>query len=206
MKLQFNLIYQTSFGDNLVLNVLQADESKKPVQHKMITLDGMHWTVDVNMSAKSETFIDYFYSVERGGQEQRHEWLVEPHRLEFAAVKGARYTVYDHWIDIPEDAFMYSSAFTECVAARKRALSTSTEFSRTVRLKVRAPQLRIGERLAVTGSDPALGDWDVTRALPMTEHEYHEWVVSIDADKLQSPRMEFKFLVLNEKTEEPCVW
>ena len=44
--------------------------------------------------------------VERGGQEQRHEWLVEPHRLEFAAVKGARYTVYDHWIDIPEDAFM----------------------------------------------------------------------------------------------------
>ena len=206
MKLQFNLIYQTNFGDNLVLNILQADELKKPDQHKMITLDGLHWTVDVNMSAKSETFIDYYYSVERGGQEQRHEWLVEPHRLEFAAVKGARYTVYDHWIDIPEDAFMYSSAFTECVAARKRALSTSSEFTRTIRLKVRAPQLRIGERLAVTGADPALGDWDVSRALPMTEHEYHEWVVSIDADSLKSPRMEFKFLILSEKAETPCVW
>ena len=206
MKLQFNILYQTTFGDNLVLNILSSDEAKKPDQHKMMTLDGQHWFVDLSMSAKSETYIDYYYSVERGDEETRHEWLMVPHRLEFAAVKGACYTVYDHWIDIPEDAYMYSSAFTECVQARKRALSTSSEFTRTVRLKVRAPQLRIGERLAVVGADPALGNWEVDKALPMTEHEYHEWAVSIDADALQSSRMEFKFLVENEEKNVPRMW
>ena len=206
MKLQFNLLYQTTFGEVLVLNILSGDESKKPDQHRMITLDGLHWTADINMAAKSETFIDYYYSLLRDDVEARHEWLMEPHRLEFAAVKGARYTIYDHWIDIPEDAYMYSSAFTECIQSRKRALSTKSEFTRTIRIKVRAPQLRIGEQLALVGADPALGAWEIDKALPMTEHEYHEWVISIDADKLQSSQMEFKFLIKNEKNNVPCMW
>ena len=206
MKLQFNLLYQTTFGEVLMLNILPSDEAKKPVQHKMITLDGLHWTVDITMTAKPETFIDYYYILMNGDTEMRHEWLAEPHRLEFSAVKGVRYTVYDHWIDIPEDAYMYSSAFTECVNARKRALSTKTESARTVRLKVRAPQLRNGEHLAIVGADPLLGDWELDKALPMTEHEYHEWVISIDAGKLQSSRMEFKFFIENEKEKVPAVW
>ena len=206
MKLQFNLQYQTTFGENLTLNILSENEVKRPDQHKMMTLDGQHWSVDVNITAKTGEHIDYYYSVERGERVTRTEWLVEPHRLEFAAVKGARYTVYDHWLDIPDDAYMYSSAFTECVAARKRELSTKSEFTRTVRLKVRAPQLRLGERLAVVGADNALGAWEVNRALSMAEHEYHEWVISIDADELSSPHMEFKFLVLNEKNDVPHMW
>jgi len=206
MKLQFNLLYQTTFGEVLMLNILSSDEGKKPAQHKMITLDGLHWTVDINMTAKTETFIDYYYSVRRDDVDTRHEWLMVPHRLEFAAIKGAHYTVYDHWNDIPEDSYMYSSAFTECVYARKRTLSTKSEFTRTVRLKVRAPQLRLGEQLALVGADPALGAWEIDKALPMTEHEYHEWVISIDADKLQSSQMEFKFLIKNEKNDVPCMW
>ena len=206
MKLQFNLQYQTTFGENLTLNILSEDEVKRPDRHKMMTLDGQHWSVDVNVTAKAGEHIDYYYSVERGDRVTRTEWLVEPHRLEFAAVKGARYTVYDHWLDIPDDAYMYSSAFTECVAARKRELSTKSEFTRTVRLKVRAPQLRLGERLAVVGADESLGAWEIDRALPMAEHEYHEWVVSLDADKFKSPHMEFKFLVLNGKDDIPHMW
>ena len=206
MKLQFNLLYQTTFGEDLVLNILTGNDTRKVDRHKMITLDGQHWSADVNMAAKAESFIDYYYSVERGDVEERHEWLVEPHRLEFAAVKGARYIVYDHWIDLPEDSYMYSSAITECIDARQRALCTKSEFGRTIRLKVRAPQLKIGERLAVVGADPQLGAWDVDQALPMTEHECHEWVVSIDADRLSSSRLEFKFLIQNEKVAVPQLW
>ena len=205
MKIQFNLEYQTTFGEALVLNIL-TDENKKNDQHKMITLDGLHWFVEINVTAQTGTYIDYFYSLLRGEDEVRQEWLVEPHRLEFAAVKGARYTVYDHWLDIPEDAYMYSSAVTECISARKRVLSTRSEYGRTVRIKVRAPQLRNGERLALVGADPALGSWNVDRALPMAEHEYHEWVLSLDADKLSSPRLEFKFVVENEREDVPAMW
>ncbi len=198
MKLLFNVEYHTNFGEYLVLNLISGDASVKVSQHKMTTLDGEHWFVELSKVAKPSTFVDYYYSVMRGDEEFRHEWLVQGHRLEFAATKASRYTIYDHWIDIPEDSYMYSSAFTECVLARHRELSTSSEYHRTVRLKVRAPQLRVGERLAVVGDPEALGAWDPKKAVVMAEHEYHEWVASLDADDLPEGRFEFKFIVVNE--------
>ena len=127
---------------------------------------------------------------------------MEPHRLELAAVKGTRYVVYDHWLDIPEDAYLYSSAFTDCVMRRERQLSTPVEYQRTVRLKVRAPQLRQGECLAIVGAAAYLGGWDPDLALMMTEHECHEWVVSLNADRLPG-RFEFKFIAANMAGRKP---
>ena len=201
MKILFNVEYQTTFGEDLVLNIL-SDDATKTSKHKMTTLDGTHWFVELSKAMKPGTYIDYYYSLIRGDEEARHEWLVEPHRLEFAAEKGIRYTVYDHWIDIPEDAYLYSSAFTDCVMANQREFSTTTEYQRTVRLKVRAPQLRIGEQLGIVGAGEALGNWNVNQALPMFEHEYHEWVISLDAASLPQT-LEFKFVMLS--IEEP-VW
>ena len=206
MKLLFNVEYQTTFGEDLVLNILPEEGADKTAQHKMSTLDGLHWFYELTKAAKPGSHMDYYYSVWRGDKEARQEWLVEPHRLEFAAQKASHYTVYDHWLDIPEDAYMYSSAFTECVAARHRELSTKTEYSSTVRLKVRAPQLRLGERLAVVGEPEALGAWDPKKAVAMAEHEYHEWVVSLNAAELPQKRFEFKFIILNDKKDIAPIW
>jgi 4-alpha-glucanotransferase len=208
MKLLFNLEYQTSFGEQLVLNIL--GENGMASTHAMMTLDGCNWTCELVWAGshssdlrsaplgqrRKGTYFDYYYSVCRGEEVVRHEWLTVPHRLELAAVKGARYVVYDHWIDIPEDSYMYSSAFTECVMRRERQLSTKTEFERTVRLKVRAPQLGQKQRLAIVGAPHYLGGWDAEKAIPMAEHEYHEWVVSLDGDRLPG-RFDFKFVLVN---------
>ena len=202
MRINFHLEYQTTFGEELVLNILKDDTAE---QHKMGTLDGLHWSTELSKPVKTSTHIDYYYSVMRGDQQERTEWLTEPHRLEFAAQKGAHYTVYDHWIDIPEDAYLYSSAFTECVAARKQDMSPQTTFGKTVRLKVRAPQLRNNERLAIIGGGEALGNWEALRAIDMTEHESNEWVVSLDADTLPQT-FEFKFVALDEEVDVTPLW
>ena len=190
MNICFNLEYRTSFGEHLVLNLLDGE------RFTLQTVDGLQWTVNIPLAGKPGAHIDYYYSVCRGDRTVRHEWLVVPHRLELAAAKSNRYMVYDHWIDIPEDSYMYSSAFTECVMARERQMSTKTEYKRTVRLKVRAPQLRQDERLALVGAPLYLGGWNVDKAIAMTEHEYHEWVVSLDGDRLPL-RFEFKFVIIN---------
>ena len=203
MKLIFNLDYHTSFGEDMVLNILPEEAGAKVSQHKMTTLDGEHWFVELTKTVKPGTCIDYYYSMMRGDEEARHEWLVEPHRLEFAATKAVRYTIYDHWIDIPEDSYMYSSAFTECIMARQREKSTKTEYPCTIRLKVRAPQLRMGERLAIVGEPASLGAWDARKAVTMTEHKSHEWVVSLDVSQLPMGRFEFKFVVIGNETESP---
>ena len=202
MRIVFNLEYQTTFGEELALNILLDGKTE---QHKMSTLDGCHWTCELSKSVKTKTHIDYFYCVMRGDEQTRCEWLTEPHRLEFIATKGTHYTVYDHWIDIPEDSFLYSSAFTECVAARKRNMSKETAYAKTVRLKVRAPQLRWNERLAIIGGSETLGNWEALRALTMTEHEDNEWVITLDADTLPDT-IEFKFVSLDEEIDVTPLW
>ena len=202
MRIVFNLEYQTTFGEELALNILLDGKTE---QHKMSTLDGCHWMCELSKSVKTKTHIDYFYCVMRGDEQTRCEWLTEPHRLEFIATKGAHYTVYDHWIDIPEDSFLYSSAFTECVAARKRKMSEESAYAKTVRLKVRAPQLRWNERLAIIGGSEALGNWEALRALTMAEHENNEWVITLDADTLPDT-IEFKFVSLDEEIDVTPLW
>ena len=195
MKLLFNLEYQTTFGEALVLNIKSGSDDGKFSPYKMTTNDGQHWFCEINIPAKLGTYIDYYYSVMHGDEEARHEWLVQAHRLEFIAEKANHYVIYDHWIDIPEDSYMYSSAFTDCIMVNQRELSINTNYHRTVRMKVRAPQLRIGEQLGIVGPGDALGNWDPVKAVPMFEHDYHEWVVSLDADKLPQT-FEFKFVLL----------
>ena len=202
MRINFHLEYQTTFGEELVVNILTDGKAE---EHKMGTLDGIHWSAEISKTVKAAGHMDYYYSVVRGDKQERTEWLVEPHRLEFAAEKGVRYTVYDHWLDIPEDAFLYSTAFTECVAARKLNMSPQTSYAKTVRLKVRAPQLRNNERLAIIGAGDALGNWEALRAINMAEHANNEWVVSLDASTLPQT-FEFKFVALDEEVDVTPLW
>ena len=66
MKLQFNLEYQTTFGEELVLSVFNEDgktASVKTEQYKMSTLDGLHWNCELSRSVKTSAYMDYYYSV-----------------------------------------------------------------------------------------------------------------------------------------------
>ena len=56
MKILFNVEYQTTFGEDLVLNIL-FDEASKTSKHKMTTLDGTHWFVELTKNLKPGTYI-----------------------------------------------------------------------------------------------------------------------------------------------------
>jgi 4-alpha-glucanotransferase len=124
------------------------------------------------------------------------------HQLEVNAKKAAAYTLYDHWKAMPEDAYLYSSAFTDCINHQVPQVMKPETGSKIVRLIVRAPQLRDGERLGVLGADKALGAWDVQKILPMTQHTYNEWVADIDATHLEGSHLEFKFVAFRNAKNE----
>uniref|UniRef100_A0AB33J3Y0 4-alpha-glucanotransferase n=1 Tax=Prevotella sp. GTC17259 TaxID=3236795 RepID=A0AB33J3Y0_9BACT len=197
MKLIFNIEYHTVFGEELLLNhvVTSKDGQEKVTQYRMSTVDGQHWTYQMTKARNAQnTVISYFYSVDCEGATQRQEWSTEIHRLELNAVKGTSYTIYDRWLEMPEDTYLYSSAFTECINRRRTAVQQPTAFSKTVRVMVRAPQLREHERLALVGRTDALGSWNTAKALPMYEHARNEWTIDLHADSLVGNRMEFKFV------------
>lgn len=198
MTVQFNIEYKAMFGEQIVVNIqTEEGELKLPLE----TTDGERWACDwcVESPEKSYTF---YYSVEREGRAVKTEWLMIKHQLDVNARKAAVYTLYDHWKAMPEDAFLYSSAFTDCINHQVPQEMKPETGSKIVRLIVRAPQLRDGERLGVLGADKALGAWDVQKILPMTQHTYNEWVADIDATHLEGSHLEFKFVAFRNAKNE----
>lgn len=208
MNLQFYIDYQTVYGQELVLNIVQSDkgDKQKASKFRMHTFDGYRWECNINHQYTVGTQLSYYYSVERGEQQECKEWTVVPHQLELNAVKGNYYRVYDHWIGIPLDAYLYTSAITGCVVGEKLQLAKPNAFAKTIRLKVRAPQLRRGERLLVLGSDLLLGSWHIDKAIEMTEHNVNEWIVDLNEELLESSHLEFKFAIADDKNEVTPLW
>lgn len=190
MTVQFNIEYKAMFGEQIVVNIqTEEGELKLPLE----TTDGQRWACDWCVESPEKSYT-YYYSVEREGRAVKTEWLMIKHQLDVNAKKAVAYTLYDHWKAMPEDAYLYSSAFTDCINHQAPQEMKPETDSKIVRLIVRAPQLRDGERLGVLGADKALGAWDVQKILPMTQHAYNEWVADIDATHLEGSHLEFKFV------------
>lgn len=190
MTVQFNIEYKAMFGEQIVVNIqTEEGELKLPLE----TTDGERWVCDWCVESPEKSYT-YYYSVEREGRAVKTEWLMIKHQLDVNAKKAAVYTLYDHWKVMLEDAYLYSSAFTDCINHQAPQEMKLEMGSKIVRLIVRAPQLRDGERLGVLGADKALGAWDVQKILPMTQHTYNEWVADIDATHLEGSHLEFKFV------------
>ena len=198
MTVQFNIEYKAMFGEQIVVNIqTEEGELKLPLE----TTDGERWACDWCVESPEKLYT-YYYSVEREGKAVKTEWLMIKHQLDVNARKAEAYTLYDHWKAMPEDAYLYSSAFTDCINHQAPQEMKPETGSKIVRLIVRAPQLRDGERLGVLGADKALGVWDVQKILPMTQHTYNEWVADIDATHLEGSHLEFKFVAFRNAKNE----
>lgn len=198
MTVQFNIDYKAMFGEHIAVNIQSGEEVLKlPLQ----TSDGEKWACDWCVESPEKSYT-YYYSVEREGRAVKTEWLIIKHQLDVNAKKAVAYTLYDHWKAMPEDAYLYSSAFTDCINHQAPQEMKPETGSKIVRLIVRAPQLRDGERLGVLGADKALGAWDVQKILPMTQHTYNEWVADIDATHLEGSHLEFKFIAFRNAKNE----
>lgn len=193
------MAYETVFGQNLQLNIVN-DATGKTDCYAMTTADGKLWQCDVEIE-DVPNHIDYFYSIEKYDKAERHEWLTITHRLEFNATKADVYTVHNRWMDIPCDSYLYSSAFTDCVNRRHHEEVPMTRYDKTLRLVVRAPQLRQGYRLYVTGESACMGNWHTERALKMYEHNYNEWTTDISAEAFKDEETELKFIATTDKGE-----
>ena len=176
-----------------MLNLVGNDGVKT---HRMATFDGKDWFCDLRLS-KTDSTLTYYYNVTGRDNNNRNEWQMVKHVLDVTCAKATEYTIYDHWNGMPEDSYLYSSAFTDCINHQEPEQMKDTAYAQTLQLTVRAPQLRDGERLAVIGAHPSLGAWNPDKALPMTLHTYGEWAVNIDASVLHEEPIELKFVIMN---------
>lgn len=205
MKIIFQIEYRTNWGQEVC--VVGADEhlggwdTLRPF--RLHTTDGILWTGTVDVSLPADHQLRYTYYIYENGTPVRKEWDVFTRTL--LLVPGHTYTVQDSWKDVPEQQFLYSSAFTDCLLERKKQNLPENHPDRSLMIKAYCPRLSAGYALAVCGNQEVLGNWDTGKAVVMNDAMFPEWLLELDADKLVYP-VEYKFVLYNLKEERVEDW
>ncbi|MBO7137088.1 MAG: 4-alpha-glucanotransferase [Bacteroidaceae bacterium] len=215
MTLHFSIEYHTEWGQNIEveLSFLSADGKSHWQRIPLETDDGLNWKGICMLRARTRQ-MRYSYIVvssqlpqretssqspsgemEGGRAVLRREWDVVP-RL-FPADDARTYFFFDHWRDVPAASYCYTDAFHVATGIWKMPIATTALFPRTYLFCIQAPQLAPGERVALVGDQPSLGNWDTVRALPMIQSGQQEWLISISGDGLRLP-FQYKYVVIGD--------
>ena len=207
MILSFNIEYRTSWGEEIrVLGSTPELGSNMPGQAvPMHTVDGIHWTAEVEIGLPETKEIHYSYHVYRDGQAVRNEWNSLPRVLYVSDDPAKTYRLEDSWKNLPEQQYFYTSAFTESLLAHHNRKAAPQAHRRSLILKAYAPCIDSGHVLAVCGSVDALGGWNPDKAIRMSDANFPEWQVEIDASDLAFP-LEYKFVLYKKEEGRVVAW
>ncbi|MBQ5402411.1 MAG: 4-alpha-glucanotransferase, partial [Bacteroidales bacterium] len=187
MTLLFTINYKTAWGESLVLCTAKKN-------HAMEYAGGGLWQVTLkgNQIKNGDC---YTYILMRDGKPARYEWRT--HRLNLPE-KATYVTLRDRWIDRPQDSAFWSAAFKDIIFQRNPAKAPKAKGSLV--LKTAAADIRPGQRLAITGSIKALGEWQ--KAVPMDESDFPWWKIAIDSEGA----FEYKYVLTDAKSGEIVLW
>lgn len=72
-------------------------------------------------------------------------------------------------------------------------------------IKAYAPCIDNDHCLGICGNQKVLGDWDADKAVLMSDANFPEWQVEVDASKISFP-LEYKFILYNKKERRAVAW
>ena len=200
MTVSFNIEYRTSWGEEVRIAGLL------PESIPMHTTDGIYWTADVELEVPKEGMtINYSYQIEQNQIIIRKEWDSFPRRLFLSGNSKKKYQIKDCWKNIPEQLYYYSSAFTEALLAHPDRAEIPPCHRKGLGIKAYAPRINKDYCLAICGNQKALGNWDPDKAIPMSDANFPEWQIELDASKLKFP-LEYKFILYHKEEKKADCW
>ncbi len=204
MKLTFNIDYRTNWGESVFVTgniaALGGGDYAKALR---MTLDGVDkWSVTVEIPDSAEAF-DYRYIVRNDDGSVKEEW---GNGNTFRATKGVESCrIFDRWQDQPLDKPFYSSAFTGCICRHPEPAKEVTPLDGFTTLCIAAPMVGPGRVLAVAGEGEALGNWEPSKAMRMSDAEFPVWKVNVPSQGLDSDT-QYKFLIIDAHTGNLVAW
>lgn len=200
MIISFNIEYRTNWGEELKIAGLL------PESVPMHTTDGIYWTAEVEISVPDEGLtIHYYYQLEQNGIVTRKEWDSFKRCLFLSGAPKKKYKINDCWKNIPEQSYLYSSAFTEALLSHPEREGIPQSHKKGLIIKAYSPRINKDYCLAICGNQKSLGNWDPEKAVLMSDVNFPEWQVELDASKLKFP-LEYKFILYNKAEKRADGW
>ncbi|HPG56084.1 MAG TPA: carbohydrate-binding module family 20 domain-containing protein, partial [Candidatus Enterocola sp.] len=205
MKLHFKISYFTHWGQNMAiigsLPQLGENDSKKAALMNFQWRED--WTYDLEIKSSTPLEFKYKYVLKDVNGIDSHEWG------DFRTVKINPNEVNDLYLvdtwNAPsaiENVFM-TSPFQDVLFRDNYIAVEAKETKKYTQIfKVKAPMLKHGEALCMVGDAKALGSWDTTKALLMSNTESPWWTAKVDLSKETKNSVSYKFAVYD--LEDKC--
>jgi len=202
MKLTFRIEYRTAWGESI--GVMLEGKENAPIM--LGTNDGIFWEGYIeDTDAAAGVPITYRYGVFLDGQCSRRESGTMAHIFCPGKKRNCHYILNDAWKDLPEDSYLYSSAFSGNYELKQAPQSQATG-NGDITFRALCPCLHHRKQvLAICGNHEKLGNWNASRAIVMEEIQANEWITTLPAEGLQFP-LEFKFIAVNAENGEVEEW
>ncbi|MDD3495200.1 MAG: 4-alpha-glucanotransferase [Dysgonamonadaceae bacterium] len=202
IHIKFNIEYYTRWGQQVCIcgsipELGNRDENKAI---ELSTTDGHNWGAEITIR-KTKT-IEYYYFIREAGTTTRREWG----KWRLLKTGGKKmFSIKDHWKDKPFHQYLYSSVFIESVFAHKKNNTVSAYKNGNILLHVLCPYAEKNMQPVISGESEGLGNWDLTKALPLTYVGNGEWEIVLDAEKVKPPTA-YKFVIVDVSTRKAIRW
>lgn len=199
MKISFQIPYHTHWGEDV--RVLLSDG----MVHPLHTRNGEIWRGCLELdTTTSPAELSYQYAIFQDDVCIRKEWNGVKRRLTINPAY-AQLILNDAWRDRPEDSYFYSSAFSGEEAPYYPS-GTEVSHAKSILLKVRCPRFRHKNwKLAVSGNQRILGEWDMKAPKMMQPCGPNEWCILLDATGIRYP-FEYKYLAWDAENNCEGEW
>ncbi|MDD4746764.1 MAG: 4-alpha-glucanotransferase [Salinivirgaceae bacterium] len=201
MNIEFNIQYKTYFGEVLIISgkCPELGDSSLEKAPKMVLIDPERGLWKCNILFPNNTCsIEYKYYV-KGENELIEEW---GSFREFEPINQSAYSLHDAWRTASNPQYaLFSKAIGETIFNYKsRFKPEEKESSGNVRFRISVPRIKNGQRLAISGNIAELGNWDFTKAIPMSNTNHPIWEIEIVTKGYDYP-IEYKYCVIEAETQ-----
>lgn len=205
MKVTFNINFHTVWGQKLcVVGSIPELGSWQPALAKEMNYRGEgNWRLELDIPSDIPS-IEYRYFLSVNDKQIFEEWE-KNHCIAFDG-QAERYTLYDYWQIRPDNLAFYSSAFTKSLFAHPcNTYERAVRSGKKLVIKISAPRVEKNQSVAITGNQPALGNWHPDKALILSCDTFPEWHIDLDATEITYP-LEYKFLIWDNDKHQPLYW
>ena len=199
MILLFNIEYRTNWGEEVRVSgsIPELGNEHPDKALPLQTIDGIHWTAEVNIAMPEDGLVRYSYHIFRDGRHTRAEWNSLPRTLYLSGTSKKTYRIQDCWKNLPEQQYFYTSAFTESLLAHRERNAAPKGHKKGLLIKAYAPCIDSDHCLGICGNQPIFGEWNPDKAVLMSDANFPEWQIEVDATKISFP-LEYKFILYNK--------
>ncbi len=175
MTARFHIHYNTHWGEQLFIigSIPGMGNWEEMNAAPMVSRGNGHWEFEMQIGV--QTSLEYKYFIHH--KDGNHEWEFGENR-ELTLTNNLK--INDCWrSNHHSQNVFYTSPFKKSFFVRKPSSKTPVTRGAGVVLQIRAPQVNSNQQLCVLGNIQALGEWDDSKALLLSDSKYPVWTVDL---------------------------